>query len=122
MRGTKMGFYARVTKSTVVLPFIHTPTIVTRWKALKSTRPAFMPDNYDTTSHTTQEILTLLGFEHETLVTGDIKVVDFDNKSGAEENFFKAIEDLIPASTIVWASDEHEHWTWVFNGTTMTVA
>lgn len=116
-----MGFYARVTKSTVVLPFIHTPTIVARWKALKNTRPAFMPDNYDTTTHTAQEILTLLGFEHETLVTGDIKVLDFDNKSGSEEEFFKAIEDLVPAGSMAWASDENERWKWVFTGQTMTV-
>lgn len=116
-----MGFYARIHKSTVVLPFVHTPTIVARWKALKSTRPAFMPDNYDTTTHTTQEILTLLGFEHETLVTGDIKIVDFDNKSGAEEDFFKAIEDLVPAGTIAWASDDHERWTWAFTGQLMNI-
>lgn len=116
-----MGFYARITKSTVVLPFIHTPTIVARWKALKNTRPAFMPTNYDTTTQTAQEILTLLGFEHETLLSGDIKVLDFDNKSGSEEEFFKAIEDLVPAGSMAWASDEHERWKWVFNGATMTV-
>lgn len=116
-----MGFYARIHKSTVVLPFVHTPTIVARWKALKSTKPAFMPDNYDTTTHTVQDILTLLGFEHQTLVTGDIKIVDFDNKSGSEEAFFKSIEDLVPASTIAWASDENEHWTWAFTGQLMNV-
>lgn len=116
-----MGFYARVTKSNVVLPFVHTPTMVARWKALKNTRPAFMPDNYDTTAHSAQEILTLLGFTHETLITGDIRVVDFDTKSGAEEDFFKAIEDLVPASSMNWVSDGHERWTWVFNGQTLTV-
>jgi hypothetical protein len=116
-----MGFYARVTKSTVVLPFVHTPTIVARWKALKNTRPAFMPTNYDATAHSAQEILTLLGFEHETQPTGDIKVLDFDNKSGSEEDFFKAIEDLVPAGAMNWVSDGHERWTWVFNGQTMSV-
>lgn len=116
-----MGFYARLTKSTIILPFLHTPTIITRWKALKNTSPAFMPTNYDTTTQTAQEILTLLGFEHETLVTGDIKILDFDTKSGSEENFFKAIEDIVPAGVMQWASDGNEHWKWVFNGQTMTV-
>lgn len=116
-----MGFYARITKSNVVLPFAATPMILSRWKGLKNTRPAFMPTNYDATCHSAQDVLTLLGFEHETLPTGDIKVLDFDNKSGSEEEFFKAIEDLVPASTMAWASDDHDHWSWVFNGQTLNI-
>jgi len=80
-----------------------------------------MPDDYDTTCHTAQEILTLLGFEHQTLPTGDVKVVGFDNKTGAEENFFQAIGDLLPPATMSWTSECHDQWKWVFNGQKMAV-
>ena len=129
-----MGYYVRITKSTAIIPAENKATVLQIWKDLNKPENnhlkrggsytggekvkhwySWMSENYDETCHSVEEILEQLGFESTLHDNGDVSIDDYDSKTGQEELFLKAVENLL-IGEIQWVGEENECWTTNFYG------
>ena len=83
---------------------------------------SWMPWNYDETCADVSEILEHLGFYTSFDEEGSLHFSEYDDKSGQEELFIRAIALLIePGTHIRWVGEDDELWEWQFDGSSMRV-
>ena len=128
-----MGYYVQITESTTVIPNENKAKVLHIWKTLNNPKfnskkrgggysggkqvsywYSWMTEDYDQTCNTVEEILSMLGFDQETLASGDILVTGYDNKMGQEQVFFDAIAHLVNGQ-MHWVGESGEHWCWDFD-------
>lgn len=81
---------------------------------------SWMEWNYDEIYDTAEEIFSALGFDCYVEDNGDLRLLVYDNKSGAEECFLNAVAPYVtPGSFIDWQGEYGELYRWEFDGTTM---
>lgn len=134
-----MGYYVRLTKSTVVLKQKDLENILQYWKDLNDPKYnhlktgggwsggkqtgiwySWMPENYDQTVQSATEVLDELGFEYDTDEEGNILIQNYDSKRGAEEHFMRHIASFIDEDQyMVWSGEDGEAWVWKFGNDTM---
>lgn len=70
---------------------------------------AWMPWNYDEEYKTAEEILSNLGFDTYTDNDGNLHLLSYDSKAGAEEYFLEAIAPYVEeGSYIQWQGEDGE--------------
>lgn len=85
-------------------------------------RPSFswMPENYDETMHTAEEILKALGFQTWTENDGGLSLSGYADKTGDEDVFLEALAPFVPDGSYVnWEGEDGEHWQLWFEGGVM---
>lgn len=83
---------------------------------------SWMPWNYDEICADASEILEHLGFYTSFDKEGSLHFSEYDDKTGQEELFVRAIAHLIePGTYIRWIGEEEELWEWQFDGQSMRV-
>ena len=78
-----------------------------------------MPANYPAVCKDFLSILKELGFEYDLDDGGNLGLVHYNNKTGAEGHFFEAIAPFVQdGSFIEWRGEDGCEWRWLFtNGT-----
>lgn len=131
-----MGYYVQLVESDVVLKNEDLPEILSVLKALNGPEHnqhkrggrwaegkqvavwySWMPEDYDKTMNSVEEILgdAGLGFYIDVMGNGDIHITGYDNKTGAEEYFFQHLAKFIEdGSTMNWVGEDHAEYTWLF--------
>lgn len=72
---------------------------------------SWMSEHYDQECKTVEEILDMLGFGYETLADGSVHIMSYDNKTGQEDLFFRAVAHLLTGE-MEWVGEDGETWTW----------
>lgn len=75
---------------------------------------SWMPEKYDETCNSVEEILDHLGFDFQRTTEG-ILITGYYRKMGQEDLFFQRISHLIEGE-ISWIGEDDETWTWLFDG------
>ena len=76
---------------------------------------SWMDWNYDETCKDAFEILDMLGFWVEETTNGSLSVIGYNDKTGQEGVFFKALAPYIePGGQIEWLGEDGAMWTWRF--------
>jgi len=80
---------------------------------------SWMPANYPAVCKDFLSILKELGFEYDLDDSGNLGLVHYDNKTGAEGHFFEAIAPFVQdGSFIEWRGEDGGEYRWLFtNGT-----
>lgn len=80
---------------------------------------SWMPANYPEVCKDFLSILKELGFECDLDDSGNLGLVHYDNKTGAEGHFFEAIAPFVQdGSFIEWRGEDGGEYRWLFaNGT-----
>lgn len=82
---------------------------------------SWMPEDYDKTVTSVQEILELLGFECKSTDEGT-RITAYDSKTGQEDLFLSTIAEYVaPGSFIDWLGEDGERFRYEFDGKTMSV-
>jgi len=129
-----MGYYVRIVKSTAVIPAENKETVLQIWKDLNKPENnhlkngggwtggvktkhwySWMDADYDKTCNSVEEILAQMGFDCTLHGNGDVSIDDYDSKTGQEELFLNAVDNLITGK-IKWMGEEGESWTTHFKG------
>lgn len=77
-----------------------------------------MPWNYDEQCHNAAEVLDLIGFYADYRPDGSLWFYEYEQQTGQEVLFIRAIAHLVkPGTYIRWIGEEDQLWDWVFNGT-----
>lgn len=131
-----MGYYINITNTDVILNKEHFDDILHMWKDLNHSRfnhlkqggafadggqnawwYSWMPEDYDKTVTSVQEMLDLLRFESYENADGDIVISSFDCKMGSEHIFFSAIAQYISrGQKICWQGEDDSKFVWYFTG------
>ena len=83
---------------------------------------SWMPWNYDETCADAAAVLEQLGFYVSYDEDGGLHFGEYDDKSGQEELFVRAIAHLVePGTHIRWIGEDDELWDWLFDGRGMRV-
>lgn len=134
-----MGYYVRLTKSTVVLKQENLEQILERWKELNGPKYnhlktgggwsggkqtgiwySWMSEDYDKKATAATDVLDELGFEYDTDEEGNVHIQNYDSKTGAEDHFMRHIADLIEEDQyMVWSGEDGAAWVWHFEGNKM---
>jgi hypothetical protein len=131
-----MGYYVRITKSTTVIPNEHRNEVVKLWKLLNHPKfderkrggsyqggkkakawYSWMTEDYDQTCNTVEDVLDMLGFEHELSQDGSVQVTEYDNKTGQEDIFFNTVAHLITGE-MYWIGEDDDRYKWNFDAIT----
>ena len=130
-----MGYYVRISESSVVLPQENLSAILKQWHEINKPEYnhmkrggsysggqqteywySWLPADYDKTTTDPREVLELLGFEFSDTENGGIKIESYDSKTGQEDIFFKTISHLVePNGLIVWSGEDGAQFAWYFN-------
>jgi hypothetical protein len=129
-----MGYYINIQESNFLIPTHNLDKALERFKALNHDPNAvksggsygpngqtakwfsWMPEDYDQTVTSAEEVLNLLGFDTYEDEKG-LHICGYDSKIGDEEQFLNAIRDLVDVSCyIVWRGEEGEFWKWTPRG------
>jgi len=80
---------------------------------------SWMPANYPAVCKDFLSILKEMGFEYDLDDSGNLGLVHYDNKTGAEGHFFEAIAPFVQdGSFIEWRGEDGSEYRWLFtNGT-----
>jgi hypothetical protein len=80
---------------------------------------SWMPANYPEVCKDFLSILKELGFQYDLDDSGNLALVHYDDKTGAEGHFFAAIAPFVQdGSFIEWRGEDGSEYRWVFtNGT-----
>jgi len=80
---------------------------------------SWMPANYPAVCKDFLSILKELGFEYDLDDSGNLGLVHYDNKTGAEGHFFEAIAPFVQAGSFTeWRGEDGGEYRWLFtNGT-----
>lgn len=82
---------------------------------------AWMPWNYPETCETLEEILRELGFDVIADEDGNIVELYYNDKSGNQDHFLKALAPYVRNNSyIIWQGEDHSVWRMVFENGTMT--
>lgn len=77
---------------------------------------SWMPWNYDEMYSSVEEILNALGFETDVELNGDVTIVYYDNKMGAETHFLEALAPYVAdGSYVEWRGEDNAMWRQDFN-------
>jgi len=80
---------------------------------------SWMPANYPAVCKDFLSILKEMGFEYDLDDSGNLALVHYDNKTGAEGHFFEAIAPFVQdGSFIDWRGEDGDEWRWAFDGVT----
>ena len=128
-----MGYYVKITSSTAKIPAANLKTAYEKMCALNVTHDhkkrggswsggkeearwfSWMDANYPETCKDAQEILEQLGFETFYDNNGDLVIDYYDSKTGEEDLFMGAIENLT-TGRITWVGEDGSTWTTIFAG------
>ena len=131
-----MGYYVKIVKSNAYIPAANLQRAYKKMCALNVTHHSvkrgyrysggeklafwfsWMDENYPETCKDAQAVLEQLGFSTEYNDAGDLLLTGYDNKTGQEELFLKAIEED-GVGSIVWEGECDETWTTFFVGGTV---
>lgn len=79
---------------------------------------SWMPENYDETLTSADEILTELGFYTDLTAEGDLAITGYDSKIGDEEQFLDVLVPFVNEDAyIVWRGEDGAVWKWTTKGT-----
>lgn len=82
---------------------------------------SWMPWNYDEVYTTADEILNALGFETYKEDNGDVTILYYDSKMGAEEHFLRALAPFVTdGSYVEWRGEDGSMWRQEFGNGEMT--
>lgn len=88
---------------------------------------SWMPEDYDETMDSAEEILNELGFDTESGFEtedgkpGDLSITGYDSKSGDQDVFLEALAPFVPDGSYVnWEGEDGTHWQCWFEGGVMT--
>lgn len=128
-----MGYYVKITSSTAKIPAANLKTAYEKMCALNVTHDhkkrggrwsyegrearwfSWMDENYPETCEDAQAILEQLGFETHYDSKGDLVIDYYDSKTGQEDLFMEAIENLT-TGRITWVGEDGSTWTTIFAG------
>lgn len=136
-----MGYYVRITKSDARIPAANLKRAYQKMCALNHTHHkqkrggsfsgnklepnsswfSWMDPDYPKTCKDAQAVLEMLGFDTEYTDHGDLLIVGYDNKTGQEDLFLKAIENEAVGS-MEWIGEDGEGYTTEFTGGTVLEA
>jgi hypothetical protein len=132
-----MGYNARITKSTVVIPASRLDVTLQRWKGLNRQENnhlkqggsyhggkqrvwwfSWMDEDYDTKVQSVADVLDMLGFDYVSYTAdGSVEITGYDSKMGQEELFFATIASGIPEGQYInWIGEDGHTWQWLFTG------
>lgn len=78
---------------------------------------SWMDYDYDRTCKTADEIIDQLGFFTDTDEKGNLHVIGYDEKTGQEDLFFKAIAPyVLQKSYLDWMGEDGSTYRWTFKG------
>ncbi len=81
---------------------------------------AWMPADYPNELKTFHDIISRLGFEPTYNEEGDLVLVSYDDKTGAEGLFFDAISPWVAKDSFIdWRGEDGDEWRWAFDGVTV---
>ena len=129
-----MGYYVKIVKSTAYIPAANLQRAYEKMCALNVTHHSvkrggqykggekvswfsWMDENYPETCKDAQAVLEQLGFSTEYNDAGDLLLTGYDNKTGQEDLFLKAIEEE-GVGSIVWKGEDGNTWSTFFVGDT----
>jgi hypothetical protein len=138
-RGKIMGYYVRLTDSSVVLKNENKAEILKIWKDLNKPENnhlkhggswsggkqtewwySWMDSDYDKKVYGPENVLEMMGFDFHVEDNGDVHVTNYDSKTGSELLFFSRIAQFIEAGqTMSWSGEDGASFMWVFNGSNM---
>lgn len=82
---------------------------------------SWMPADYPNQYKTFNEIIDGLGFQPTYNDDGDLIIVSYDDKAGAEEDFFSAIAPWVAKDSFIdWRGEDGAEWRWAFDGVTLS--
>jgi hypothetical protein len=128
-----MGYYVRIIASDAVIPAANLTRAYEKMCALNETHDAqkrggswsagkqdarwfsWMDANYPETCKDAREVLEQLGFNCECNDQGDLLIQGYDNKTGQEDLFLKAIENEATGQ-IQWVGEEGDVYYTNFAG------
>lgn len=128
-----MGYYVTIKTSTAVIPAANLDRAYMKMCALNTTHDhlkrggcsvggvqkakwfSWMDANYPETCKDAQAVLNALGFDTHYNAQGDLIIDYYDNKSGQEDLFLRAIEDDVTGK-IEWYGEDGETWFTLFYG------
>lgn len=131
-----MGYNVRTIKSTAHIPAANLDTAYQAMCALNTTHHnqkrggswsggqetgrwfSWMDENYPDTCQDAQAILEQLGFETQYADNGDLLLVSYDSKTGQEDLFLEAIQNLA-LGRIHWLGEDGNTYTTEFLGHTV---
>ena len=76
---------------------------------------SWMDANYPDKCKTAEEVLEELGFGCNTDEEGNLLIEYYDNKTGQEDLFFKAMGHLVEGE-MEWRGEDGAVWKWLFSG------
>jgi hypothetical protein len=78
---------------------------------------SWMPANYPEVCKDFLSILKEMGFDTDLDADGNLILVHYDNKTGAEDHFFSVIAPFVKdGSFIEWRGEDGAEWRWFFTG------
>lgn len=128
-----MGYYVKITNSTAVIPNNNRAEVLRLWKLLN--HPMFndqkrggryeggqkvkhwyswMSDDYDQTCNTVEDVLDMLGFEHDLSEDGGVSISGYERKTGQENFFFNTVAHLVNGE-MYWEGENGETEYWNFD-------
>jgi len=122
-----MGYYVKITKSTLYIPHEVCDEVLRIWKAINGPEYdhlkrgfgfgkrnySWMETDYDKICDSVEEVLEMLGFETASFELG-VAITSYDDKMGQEDSFFACISHLI-SGRIDWDGEDGEKFSWVFD-------
>jgi len=129
-----MGYYVKISKSSLTIAASTKPSIYKVWCDLNdlkynaqkrggswssggqaSWNYSWMDEDYPSSCQTMEEILDMLGFEFTVTEKGDIKDLKYENKTGQEQIFFKALAPYITRPALInWRGEDGARYSWIF--------
>jgi len=128
-----MGYDVRITESTAYVPAVNLSRVYEKMCALNVTHDnikhggswkggaciarcfSWMDVNYPETCKDARDIFKMLGFLTNYDDHGNLHIIGYDDKSGQEDLFLKAIEDDA-VGEIKWLGEDGEKWSTKFFG------
>jgi hypothetical protein len=78
---------------------------------------SWLDENYATIHKTAEEILKAVGYDTSFTSNGDLRINNYDNKTGCEDVFLWSFSDLCnEGSSVIWVGEDNERWLWEFGG------